>query len=91
MDIWKCECNSSATAKIGGVGGTVASLRSAGTLLSRVRASPPSPWPDRGPESLRSPCCGLAIYTNQPTAKTILCKSYRTTATRFKPRQEITA
>ncbi|GFN84698.1 hypothetical protein PoB_001120400 [Plakobranchus ocellatus] len=32
-----------------GVGSTVASesaLRSAGTLLSRVRALPPAPWPD---------------------------------------------
>ncbi|GFN84792.1 tumor protein p53-inducible protein 13 [Plakobranchus ocellatus] len=40
-----------------GVGGTVAresALRSAGTLLSRVRAPPPAPWPDGGPESLRS-------------------------------------
>ncbi|GFN91259.1 hypothetical protein PoB_001776500 [Plakobranchus ocellatus] len=37
-------------------------LRSAGTLLSRVRAPLPAPWPDGGPESLRSPCCGLAIY-----------------------------
>ncbi|GFN91509.1 hypothetical protein PoB_001801500 [Plakobranchus ocellatus] len=48
-----------------GVGGTVASesaLRSAGTLLSRVRSPPPAPWPDGEPESLRSPCCGLAIY-----------------------------
>ncbi|GFO44625.1 hypothetical protein PoB_007113000 [Plakobranchus ocellatus] len=47
-----------------GVGGTVASesaLRSAGTLLSRIRAPPPAPWPYGGPESLRSPCCGLAI------------------------------
>ncbi|GFO49101.1 hypothetical protein PoB_007560600 [Plakobranchus ocellatus] len=53
---------------VGGVGGTVASestLRSAGTLLSWVRAPPPAPWPDGGPESLRSPCCGLAIYKNQ--------------------------
>ncbi|GFO10960.1 hypothetical protein PoB_003746500 [Plakobranchus ocellatus] len=51
-----------------GVGGTVASesaLRSAGTLLSRVRAPPPASWPDGGPESLRSPCCGLAIYKKQ--------------------------
>ncbi|GFO40051.1 hypothetical protein PoB_006655600 [Plakobranchus ocellatus] len=54
-----------------GVDGTVASesaLRSAQTLLSRVRAPPPAPWPDRGPESLRSPCCGLAIYKN-PTVQ----------------------
>ncbi|GFO00623.1 hypothetical protein PoB_002712800 [Plakobranchus ocellatus] len=32
-----------------GVGGSVAgesALRSAGTLLSRVRAPPPAPWPD---------------------------------------------
>ncbi|GFN90778.1 hypothetical protein PoB_001728400 [Plakobranchus ocellatus] len=50
-----------------GVGGTVASesaLRSAGILLSRVRAPPTAPWPVGGPESLRSPCCGLAIYKN---------------------------
>ncbi|GFO33672.1 hypothetical protein PoB_006017700 [Plakobranchus ocellatus] len=50
----------------GGIDGTVASesaLRSAGNLLSRVLAPPPAPWPDLGPESLRSPC-GLAIlYT----------------------------
>ncbi|GFO26214.1 hypothetical protein PoB_005271900 [Plakobranchus ocellatus] len=42
-----------------GVGSTVAcesALRSAGTLLSPVRAPPPAPWPDGGPESLRSPC-----------------------------------
>ncbi|GFN95786.1 thioredoxin-like protein 1 [Plakobranchus ocellatus] len=48
----------------GGVGSTVAcesALRSAGTFLSRVRAPLPAPWPDGGPESLRSPCCGLAI------------------------------
>ncbi|GFO25237.1 hypothetical protein PoB_005174200 [Plakobranchus ocellatus] len=49
----------------GGVGSTVAcesALRSAVTLLSRVRAPLPAPWPDGGPENLRSPCCGLAIY-----------------------------
>ncbi|GFO37627.1 hypothetical protein PoB_006413200 [Plakobranchus ocellatus] len=48
-----------------GVGGTVAcesALRSAGTLLSRVRAPPSAPRPVGGPKSLRSPCCGLAIY-----------------------------
>ncbi|GFO19095.1 hypothetical protein PoB_004560000 [Plakobranchus ocellatus] len=53
------------TIRQGGVGSTVAcesALRSAGTLLSRVRAPLPAPWPDGGPESLRSPCCGLAIY-----------------------------
>ncbi|GFN98401.1 hypothetical protein PoB_002490700 [Plakobranchus ocellatus] len=51
-----------------GVDSTVASesaLRSAGTLLSRVRAPPPAPWPDGEPESLRSPCCLLAIDKNQ--------------------------
>ncbi|GFN95791.1 hypothetical protein PoB_002229700 [Plakobranchus ocellatus] len=39
-----------------GVGDTVASepaLRSAGILLSRVRAPPLAPWSDRGSESLR--------------------------------------
>ncbi|GFN95072.1 hypothetical protein PoB_002157800 [Plakobranchus ocellatus] len=51
--------------RIGAVGGTVdseSSLRSAGTLLSRVRALPPAPWPDGRRESLRSPCFRLAIY-----------------------------
>ncbi|GFN91701.1 eukaryotic translation initiation factor 3 subunit f [Plakobranchus ocellatus] len=51
----------------GNVGGTVASesaLRSAENLLLRVRAPPPAPWPDGRPESLRSRCCGLAIYKN---------------------------
>ncbi|GFN80637.1 hypothetical protein PoB_000714300 [Plakobranchus ocellatus] len=51
----------------GGVGGTVNSesaLRSAAIPLSQVRAPPPAPWPDGGPESLRSPCCGLDIYTS---------------------------
>ncbi|GFO47927.1 hypothetical protein PoB_007443200 [Plakobranchus ocellatus] len=41
------------------VGGTVVSesvLRSAGTLLSRVRAPMPAPWHDGGPKSVRSPC-----------------------------------
>ncbi|GFN88652.1 hypothetical protein PoB_001515800 [Plakobranchus ocellatus] len=48
-----------------GVGGTVDSesaLRSAGTFLLRVRAPPPAPRRDGGPESLRSPCCGLAPH-----------------------------
>ncbi|GFO10986.1 hypothetical protein PoB_003749100 [Plakobranchus ocellatus] len=53
-----------------GVGSTVASesaLRSARILLSRVRAPPLAPWPDGGPESLRSRCCGLAIYKKTRT------------------------
>ncbi|GFN77899.1 hypothetical protein PoB_000440500 [Plakobranchus ocellatus] len=37
-------------------------LRSAGTLLSRVRAPPLAPWPDGGHQSHGSPSCGLAIY-----------------------------
>ncbi|GFO01610.1 hypothetical protein PoB_002811500 [Plakobranchus ocellatus] len=55
-----------------GVGGTVDSesaLRSAGTLLLRVRAPPSAPRPDGGPESLRSPCCGLAIQTNNQSTE----------------------
>ncbi|GFO11440.1 hypothetical protein PoB_003794500 [Plakobranchus ocellatus] len=50
---------------LGGVGDTVDSesaLRSAEILLSRVRAPPPAPRPDRGPESLKSTCCTLATY-----------------------------
>ncbi|GFO21337.1 hypothetical protein PoB_004784200 [Plakobranchus ocellatus] len=53
-----------------GFGGTVASgsaLKSAGSVLSRVRALPSAPWPDGGRESLRSPCYGLAkTNKNQP-------------------------
>ncbi|GFO18462.1 hypothetical protein PoB_004496700 [Plakobranchus ocellatus] len=41
---------------VGGTEDSESALRSAGTLLPRVRA--PSP----APESLRSPCCGLAVY-----------------------------
>ncbi|GFO13092.1 hypothetical protein PoB_003959700 [Plakobranchus ocellatus] len=53
---------------LGGVDGTVAresALRSAGNLLWWARAPLPVPWPEGGSESLRSPCCGLAIY-NRP-------------------------
>ncbi|GFO16951.1 hypothetical protein PoB_004345600 [Plakobranchus ocellatus] len=49
----------------GGVSGTVAfesALRSADTLLSRVRAPPSTLRTDGGPKSLRSPCCGLALH-----------------------------
>ncbi|GFN91651.1 hypothetical protein PoB_001815700 [Plakobranchus ocellatus] len=59
-----------------GVSGSVASesaLIPAGTLLLRVRAPSSSFWPDGGPESLRSPCCGLAIYkTNNQQAKRLI-------------------
>ncbi|GFN88465.1 hypothetical protein PoB_001497100 [Plakobranchus ocellatus] len=48
------------------------------SLLLRVRAPPLEPWPDAGPESLGSPCGGLASFKNQnqslvchsPTART---------------------
>ncbi|GFO03513.1 hypothetical protein PoB_003001800 [Plakobranchus ocellatus] len=48
-----------------GVGGTVdneSALRSAGILLSWVRSPSPTPWPEGGPESLRSPDCGHSIH-----------------------------
>ncbi|GFO37740.1 hypothetical protein PoB_006424500 [Plakobranchus ocellatus] len=47
-----------------GVDGTLDSehaLKSVEILLSRVRAPTPALWPDEGPESLISPCCGLDI------------------------------
>ncbi|GFN91784.1 hypothetical protein PoB_001829000 [Plakobranchus ocellatus] len=47
-----CKGAAGAGPKVGGVGGTVAcesALRSAGTLLSRVRAPPSAPRPDGGP------------------------------------------
>ncbi|GFN81515.1 hypothetical protein PoB_000802100 [Plakobranchus ocellatus] len=56
----------------GSIGGIVASesaLSSAGTLLSWVRAPPPAPRP----ESLKSPCCELAVYKNKQTNKKKPC------------------
>ncbi|GFN86248.1 hypothetical protein PoB_001275400 [Plakobranchus ocellatus] len=47
---------------IGGRAASESTLRSARTLLSRVRAPPSVPRPDRVPESLKSLCSGLAIY-----------------------------
>ncbi|GFN82645.1 hypothetical protein PoB_000915100 [Plakobranchus ocellatus] len=47
------------------IGNTVNSetaLRSAGTLLSRVRVPSQAYLPGKRPESLRSPCFGLNIY-----------------------------
>ncbi|GFN90210.1 hypothetical protein PoB_001671600 [Plakobranchus ocellatus] len=44
-------------------------LRSASTVLytaSRVQVSPLTPWPDGGPESLRSRRCGLAMHKTNP-------------------------
>ncbi|GFN85451.1 hypothetical protein PoB_001195700 [Plakobranchus ocellatus] len=75
---------------IGGVGSIVAresALRSAGILLSRVRAPLPAPWPDGGPESLRSPCCGLAIYKKLKliTSDRKSCAEAKTIVTVIKP------
>ncbi|GFO24097.1 hypothetical protein PoB_005060200 [Plakobranchus ocellatus] len=47
---------------VGGMVDSESALRSARILLSRVRAPTLAPWPDGGPESLRSPCCGLAVF-----------------------------
>ncbi|GFO48098.1 hypothetical protein PoB_007460300 [Plakobranchus ocellatus] len=61
--------------KLQNAGASVASesaLRSAGILLSRVRAPPPTPLPDGGPESLRSPYCGLAVYKKTETSLIML-------------------
>ncbi|GFN89540.1 hypothetical protein PoB_001604600 [Plakobranchus ocellatus] len=72
---WRTMNNYTSYNLFGGVGGTVASesaLRSAETLLSRVRVPPPAPWPNGAPESLRSPCYGLAINKNR-NVFTILC------------------
>ncbi|GFN91234.1 hypothetical protein PoB_001774000 [Plakobranchus ocellatus] len=41
------------------------SLRPAGTRLPQVRVPPLAPRPDGGPEILRSPYCGIAMYKNQ--------------------------
>ncbi|GFN86790.1 gamma-aminobutyric acid type b receptor subunit 2 [Plakobranchus ocellatus] len=45
-----------------GTADSKSTLRSAGTPLSLVQAQPRAPWLYGGPENLRSPCCGLAIY-----------------------------
>ncbi|GFN76413.1 hypothetical protein PoB_000291900 [Plakobranchus ocellatus] len=39
-------------------------LRSARVLLSPVQAPLTAPWPDAGPESLKSHCCGQVICTD---------------------------
>ncbi|GFN76427.1 hypothetical protein k02a2.6-like [Plakobranchus ocellatus] len=39
-----------------------AAPRSAENLLSQFQALPRAPWPDGGPESLKSPSCELATY-----------------------------
>ncbi|GFN77045.1 rho-associated protein kinase [Plakobranchus ocellatus] len=41
-------------------------LRSTGTPLTWIRAPPPAPWPEEGPQSLRSPCGWGVNKTNQP-------------------------
>ncbi|GFN82536.1 hypothetical protein PoB_000904200 [Plakobranchus ocellatus] len=67
-NIWYCAdiCDFSfLTGK--GVGGSVANESALG---SAVRGPPPAPWPDGGPESLRSPRCGLAIHKNQKNVLT---------------------
>ncbi|GFO21302.1 hypothetical protein PoB_004780700 [Plakobranchus ocellatus] len=59
---------------VSGTGVSESALRSAGTLLSRVQAPPPAPWPDKGSENLRSSSCGLAIYkTNWPLEYLVGC------------------
>ncbi|GFO37089.1 hypothetical protein PoB_006359400 [Plakobranchus ocellatus] len=48
-----------------GIGGRVdreSAVKSAGTFMSRLRAPPSAPWPDREPASMRSACCGLASH-----------------------------
>ncbi|GFN87844.1 hypothetical protein PoB_001435000, partial [Plakobranchus ocellatus] len=50
---------------VGDIVACESALRSAGTLLSRVRAPPSAPRPDGGPKSMRLPCCGLAVYKTQ--------------------------
>ncbi|GFO18596.1 hypothetical protein PoB_004510100 [Plakobranchus ocellatus] len=50
------------TRDVGGTVVTESALKSAEILLSRSRAPPPTPWPDGGPESLRSSHCVLALY-----------------------------
>ncbi|GFO27165.1 hypothetical protein PoB_005367000 [Plakobranchus ocellatus] len=64
----------------GGVGGTVDSesaLISAGTLLLRVQAPPLlAPWPDGGPERLRSPCCRQAMYIQPTSIFSIISKRF---------------
>ncbi|GFO46195.1 hypothetical protein PoB_007270000 [Plakobranchus ocellatus] len=64
-------CRRSLSSQVG-VGGIVLSesaLGSEGTLLSRVQAPLPAPWSDGGPKSLRSPCCGLAMYKNETSLR----------------------
>ncbi|GFN94084.1 hypothetical protein PoB_002059000 [Plakobranchus ocellatus] len=43
-----------------------------------IRGPLPAPWPDGGPESLRSPCCGLAIYKKTQNSNWIRGQPKRT-------------
>ncbi|GFO02141.1 hypothetical protein PoB_002864600 [Plakobranchus ocellatus] len=63
------------------VSGTVDSksaLKSAVTLMSRVRAPPQAPSPDGGSESVKLSCCGLAIYNNQLISTLAFCYRFVT-------------
>ncbi|GFN78946.1 hypothetical protein PoB_000545200 [Plakobranchus ocellatus] len=64
------------TEDVGGAGDSDAALRSAGTLMSRVRAPPTAPWPDGGPESLRSACCGMALHRESNSIKSAQLNIY---------------
>ncbi|GFO06100.1 hypothetical protein PoB_003260500 [Plakobranchus ocellatus] len=80
-DLYKVNVHTSLKSLLGGIGGIVDSEyapRSAEILLSRVRAPPPALWPDGGPESLRSPCYGLAILKKPKPAFSQSLPSLRT-------------
>ncbi|GFO00487.1 hypothetical protein PoB_002699200 [Plakobranchus ocellatus] len=49
-------------------------LRSAETLLSRIRALPLVPWPDGGPESLRSRCLGQDVHKSDENPSLSFCQ-----------------
>ncbi|GFO24315.1 hypothetical protein PoB_005082000 [Plakobranchus ocellatus] len=58
-----CTLSISAVWGVGGPEDSKPAVRSAG--LTWIRSPTPTPWRDGGPESLRSPCCGLIIYKSQ--------------------------
>ncbi|GFO06741.1 hypothetical protein PoB_003324600 [Plakobranchus ocellatus] len=55
-----------------------ASIQSSVLFLLRVRVPPPAPWLDGESESLKSPCCRLAIHKKKTKPLNSNCLAYLT-------------
>ncbi|GFO15663.1 hypothetical protein PoB_004216800 [Plakobranchus ocellatus] len=77
-----------------GVGGTMDSmpaLRSAETLLSRIRAPPRVSRPDIGPVSLKSPCCELAKRKKPNQVKNVQNSSWHNAENRTDEKNRVSS